>query len=93
MNHEFLLKVSATLGAHERLITDLLINFALRTDDPIKSADEYAEGLKAKLTFVETPGLDPAESDHVNQMIGESLEKTLTQVQRQVRVVLGRANR
>jgi hypothetical protein len=75
-----LLEFSAILAAHERLIQDLLFNYLGRMQAPFSALDDYARRLQEQPIYTATPGIDPAESDLLNQLISEALARTLSGV-------------
>jgi hypothetical protein len=73
----FDLELSAMLGAHERLIRDLIVNVIGRMPHPLDEIEAYIERMQAIPSFVESLGIHPVEADQLNQMISENVERTL----------------
>ena len=72
-----LLEFSAVLGAHEMLIRDLLVSFIVRAEEPLQTFDRYASRIKADLPLVHATTGDATESDLLNQLTTEAIERTL----------------
>jgi hypothetical protein len=87
--NEFFLGVSATLGAHEKIIIDLLVNVIGRLQNPLVAFDEYAAAMKERPPISRArPGQHPVEADQMNQMIAEAIDRTLKAARSDLQKVL-----
>lgn len=86
---EYQLQVSAMLGAHERIIRDLLINVI----GSLPKLESYMKEMRSRTTFSTPSGLHPVEIDQLNQMISETIDKTLKGAREDLIEALRRQNR
>ena len=83
-----LLEFSAVLGAHELLIRDLLVGSAMRSAEPLQSFDLYATKVRAGLPLGNGEGIDAAESDLLNQLTTEAVERTVVGVRQSLEIAI-----
>ena len=84
MDKEFALQVSAMLGAHERLIRDLILARIEREEGPLDAIESYIERIRNIAIFVDRLNVHATESDQLNQMITEAIERTLNGVRKEI---------
>ena len=84
MEKEFALQVSAMLGAHERLIRDLILARVEREEGPLEVIESYIARIREIAIFVDQPSVHAAESDQLNQMMSEAIEATLKGVRKEI---------
>jgi hypothetical protein len=78
------LEVSAMLGAHERLIRDLLARVLQKEPDPLTVIEGLIEEMRERSIFAQVSEANAVESDQLNQMISEAIDRTLTGARKQI---------
>jgi hypothetical protein len=78
MAKEHELRVLAMLGAHERLISDLLKEQLRQKSRLLDEVESYMEKMRKQIMFASVPDVNPVQVDQLNQMISEAIERTLT---------------
>ncbi len=81
-------KLAAMVGAHERLIRDLIINQFGRLDRSLDAFDQYAGKVQNQTQIVSSPDVHAVELDYTNQLLTEALTVTLADCRQEIQKVL-----
>ena len=88
MNEQQILKMTASIGALSILIQELFSLELARQPQPAAALGLYQEKWKQEIIPMRADGVDPAQLDHLSQLVTEEIQALL----QRVKITLARVN-